>query len=215
VIPTYVDVPATLATFQSGGHVQDVDGVPMWKLAMDLRRYAMVIAATKPDVIVETGTMWGGSALWFEQYGCDVITVDIDDRPARLYSAYAKCQHTTFILGDCLDPGVLAQIRERIGGRRTMVSLDSAHDAPHVAAEIGVYAPLVTPGCYLVVEDGIFDLDPTDKGKAQGGAAIPEVGGPLRAIESILVDNPYWTRDVEIERVNPLSYYPAGWWIRK
>jgi cephalosporin hydroxylase len=131
-----------------------------------------------------------------------------------LYSAYAKCKHTTFIIGDSIDPTVMTRIRPLVADKRVMVSLDSAHDAMHVAREINAYAPLVTSGCYLVVEDGIFDLAPTDKGKAEGGAAIPEVGGPLRAIESILVNSPYWRRDTDIERVSPLSYYPAGWWIR-
>ena len=34
-----------------------------------------------------------------------------------------------------------------------MVVLDSDHSEANVAAELDAYAPMVTPGCYLVVED--------------------------------------------------------------
>lgn len=209
-----MDVTGSLVTLHMGGQVQSVDGVPMWKLHEDMDRYATVIAASRPEVIVETGTMWGGSALWFEQHGPDVITIDTTPWPIAP-QAYAQCQRTTWITGSSTDPGVLDQVRERIGGRRCMVSLDSDHSAPHVADEIRAYGPLVTPGCYLVVEDGIFDLAPTDQIKALGGALIPVMGGPLRAIAAELADNPLWTRDVDIERAYPLSYYPAGWWVKR
>ena len=35
-----------------------------------------------------------------------------------------------------------------------MVILDSDHSADHVFEELEAWAPLVTPGCYLVAEDG-------------------------------------------------------------
>ncbi len=34
-----------------------------------------------------------------------------------------------------------------------MVVLDSDHSQAHVEAELDAYAPLVSPGCYLIVED--------------------------------------------------------------
>lgn len=212
-VDTYVDVAASLAIL--GEHVpeQVAAGAQPWKIQADLDRYAAVIAATRPDVVVETGTKWGGSARWFESQGVDVITVDIDPGPVAQETRDA-CPRTTFIVGSSLDPAVVEQVRAKVAGRRVMVSLDSDHSAPHVAAEIAAYGPMVSPGCYLVVEDGVFDLAEMSD-MAQGGSAIPHVGGPLRAIVAALVDNPNWERDEEVERMSPVSTDPAGWWIRR
>jgi hypothetical protein len=60
------------------------------------------------------------------------------------------------IEGSSTDPAVVATLRERAEGRRVMVDLDSDHRAEHVAGELGALAPLVTPQCYLVVEDTWF-----------------------------------------------------------
>jgi cephalosporin hydroxylase len=212
-IPVHIDVAASLASLTTGAHVQSVSGVPVWKLAADLDRYRAVIAATRPDVLVETGTMWGGSALWFESLGVDVVTVDVDPSPVYA-TARASCTRTTWLVGGSTDPAVLDRVAALVAGRRVMVSLDSDHSAPHVADEIRGYGPLVSPGCYLVVEDGIFDLAATDEERARGGALVPQVGGPLRAVAELLAGDPGWRRDVEIERAYPLSYYPAGWWTR-
>jgi cephalosporin hydroxylase len=102
-----------------------------------------------------------------------------------------------------------------IDGRRTMVSLDSEHATPHVLAEIALYGPLVTPGCYLVVEDGIFDLIEPERAHL-GGARIPAEGGPLRAIAATLAqDSAEWKRDTAIEKMSARSYHPAGFWLKK
>ena len=200
-------------TFRTGEHQQDGVGVRMWKLADDLQRYTAIIAETKPEVIVETGTKWGGSALFFAGLGLDVITVDIDGT----FSKPARDEHPTihWLIGDSLDPAVLACVADLIDGRRTMVSLDSEHAAPHVAAEIGAYAGFVTPGCHLVVEDGVFDLvDP--KYAHLGGARIPAEGGPLLAIsQTLALDSATWKRDIRVEEMSDRSHHPAGFWLRR
>lgn len=213
-IAVHVDAAASLATFDEGGHLQDHRGVPVWKLAYDLDRYADVMVASRPDVVVECGTMWGGSALWFEDHGVDVITIDME--PGPIYpAARARCERTTWISGSSINPAIVARVAKLVAGRRVMVSLDSDHSSSHVMSEIELYGPLVSPGCYLVVEDGIFDLAPTAQGRAKGGALLEHVGGPLRAIVQTLVDDPGWVRDHAIERAYPLSYCPAGWWVKK
>lgn len=179
----------------------------MLKLQPDLDRYAQIIAATKPEVIVECGTHTGASARWFVEQGVQVVTVDVRPPPPDA----ANNPSITYITGDSTDPAVALQVAELVRGRRRMVALDSEHSAPHVAKEIELYGPLVTPGCYLVVEDSLFGYG--HEIKKQHGMART-VGSPLDAIVKLLVDNPDWSRDLAIERTDPISSNPAGWWIR-
>ena len=67
-----VDIPASLARV-----AEQNDPNRMQKLAEDLDRYAAVIAADHPDVVVECGTARGGSACWFASHGLDVVTIDV------------------------------------------------------------------------------------------------------------------------------------------
>lgn len=207
-----IDVAASLHTFAIGTYEQTIDGVATWKLREDLDRYARIIEATRPDVVIETGTKWGGSALWFDGRGLDVITIDVDAESSRRTRLLDS--RITWITGDSTDPAVVAKVADTVAGRRIMVSLDSEHAAPHVAAEISAYGPLVSPGCYLVVEDGIFDLTNDQAMQSRGGHLIPSRGGPLHAITQTLVGNAGWVRDEDIERLHPISHHPAGWWRR-
>jgi cephalosporin hydroxylase len=210
---TSIDVTASLNTFEVGTYEQVIDGIRAWKLPEDLDRYARVIESTRPEVLIETGTKWGGSALWFEGLGLDVVTIDIEADSSR--RAKLLDSRVIWITGSSTDPAVVARIAVLVAGRRVMVSLDAEHAAPHVAAEILAYGPLVSPGCYLVVEDGIFDLTNDEALRARGGRSIPSVGGPLHAISQTLASDAGWVRDEDIERLYPVSHHPAGWWVRR
>lgn len=111
----------------------------------------------------------------------------------------------TWLVGPSTDAATLKRVEAAVAGRRCMVVLDSDHSAAHVAAEILLYGPLVSPGCHLVVEDGIVRwLD------------IPKfVGSPLDAIEEHLAGNSEWERDVKVETMHPATMYVAGWWRRR
>jgi cephalosporin hydroxylase len=173
------------------------------KTAEDLARYAAVIAQSGPAVVVECGTYEGGSARWFADRGLDVITIDI--RPP----GFVPEPGVTGIFGDSIDPDIVAKAAELTDGRRTMVVLDSDHHVNHVAAEIELYGPLVSPGCYLVVEDGIVDFIPV--GGIDGYAPY---AGPMTAVRELLVDNPNWEWAEDIEAMSPVSMSPMGWWRR-
>jgi cephalosporin hydroxylase len=197
-----VDIAASLDSLADNEHVHD----GMLKLPADLDRYELLIERTRPEVVVETGTWNGASAQWFSAHGLDVITVD-------LVSPVVGHAGVTMVQGDSANPAVVEKVIRLVAGRRCMVSLDSVHDAPHVAQEIDLYGPLVTPGCYLVVEDGIFGYAPRYL-KAQHGL-VDLVGSPLNAITEKLLGNFAWTRATSIERLSPVTHHPAGWWIRR
>lgn len=170
------------------------------KIAEDLKRYERVIAAQEPTVLVECGTNSGASALWFAKRVPEVITVELI--PSEITVDFPD--NVLSIIGSTTDPIVVDRVWRLVGNRRCMVVLDSDHSADHVCREIELYGPLVTPGQYLVVEDGILRWLPSWY-----------TGNPLDAIEDTLLDNSWWRRDTEIESMSPVTLYPAGWWRKQ
>lgn len=209
-LETSIDVAASMATFDDrAGFTQNYNGVAMWKTADDLARYEQVLAATRPELVIETGTRWGGFAHWLaDRHGVDVVTIDVGG-----IAFDHVFRRVTSLKGNSVDERIVATAVAAAAGRRTMVVLDSDHHAPHVAAEIRAYGPLVTPGCYLVVEDALADLAAGDAAR-RFGKQIPEVGGPMAAIEEALAGADGWVRDLEVEDLTRVSHHPAGWWRR-
>lgn len=208
---TPIDVQASLHSFDTeAGYTQFHKQLPMWKSPQDLERYRRIIEETKPEVVVETGTRWGGTAAWFaDTFGVQVITVDI----ASVIPTGRLLPGVTTVVGSSVAPDVVAEVAGLVDGRRCMVTLDSDHHFGHVRAEIKAYAPMVSDGCYLVVEDALGDLAPASEAR-RFGARIPEEGGALPAIEAELIDQPGWVRALDIEGLSPVSHSPFGWWRR-
>lgn len=148
-------------------------GVPMPKLAEDLRIYEHLLWLTAPSVVIEVGTLYGGSALWFRDrlmtlatYGRierpRVISIDIDVAAARgEIAAAAPDWHETITLveADATDPDLPDRIAELIpSGARVLLSEDSAHDYATTLAVLRGFAQFVQPGGFIVVEDGYVDV---------------------------------------------------------
>ena len=211
LIASNIDVEASWQTLEDeAGYQQQHAGLRVWKSVDDLARYRMAIETTRPEVLVETGTRWGGFAAWVaDEYGIPVITVDVERTEGRP-DAWPRVR---YVLGDSAAAETVAQVHELVAGRRAMVSLDSDHTAPHVEREIAAYAPMVAVGCYLVVEDGLADLLTPARARRLG-RAIPERGGPMRAIRRQLFRRPGWRRGYLVENLSAISHSPAGWWIR-
>lgn len=149
-------------------------GVKMSKFPEDLRVYEQLLWVAAPDVLVELGTQSGGSTLWLrdrlrtlQTYGAlaappKVIAVDIDLDAAR-HNVAARdprwAETIAFVEGDVCDPAVRAQVAAHIpAGAVCMVIEDSAHTAATTRAALELYADLVPPGGFFVVEDGCVDV---------------------------------------------------------
>lgn len=214
-LPTRVDRAACVTQF---GRWEG----PIWKYRYDLARYRRIIRETRPNVIIETGTNTGHSARWFAEHLDNAMVVTIDN-DARRWQEAARWSRTAIhrITGSSIDPDVVTGVEavvEAFGGRapRVMVSLDSDHSAPHVAEEIRRYGPLVTPGCHLVIEDGVLAWLPEDVQRDHGVLDLYD-GTVLDAIEATLpeLDAMGFQRDVNIETFEGrATMHPAGWWIK-
>ena len=127
-------------------------GVRVVKYPTDLLLYSEVIFANKPDFIIETGTRFGGSALFFADMldingKGRVISIDID--PIERLSH----PRITYLLGPSTDVGILNTVQKMVKGSTVMVVLDSDHSRRHVKRELSHYGKIVTKGQYMVAED--------------------------------------------------------------
>lgn len=176
-------------------------GVPIQKGGIDTWTYQEIIFDTKPDVLVEAGTYKGGSALYFASifdlvgHG-RVLSIDIKD--------YHPPQHPRiiYLIGSSVSDEIFTKIKSLIKpGERVMVSLDSAHTKDHVLKELRLYAPLVTVGCYLVVEDTDLNGHPIRDSNGPG---------PFEAVEEFLGTNKDFIQDRSREQ-RGLTGFPGGW----
>jgi cephalosporin hydroxylase len=180
-------------------------GVKVLKLPLDLWIYQELLWSLRPDLIVETGTLRGGSALYLASV-CDlldhgrVVTIDIEDDESR-----PTHPRITYVHGSSTDPAILDRVRQDAAGAATvMVILDSDHSRDHVLAELRAYAALVTPGSYLIVEDT----------HVNGNPILPEHGpGPKEAVEQFLRDTDAFTVDDHCEKF--LMSFNRGGYLRK
>jgi len=139
-------------------------GRPVIQLPEDMLRIQEVIYDIKPDVIVETGVAHGGSLIFYASL-CTaigkgrVIGIDIEIRP---HNRTAIEEHRlspliTLFEGSSVDADIVKSVKDKIGSEETvLVLLDSNHLKNHVLAELEAYAPLVSPGSYIVACDGIM-----------------------------------------------------------
>ena len=184
-------------------------GVPCWQNPFDVWVIQEIIGETRPDVIVETGTLAGrGALLWaslLAMYGPgEVISIDIhEDWHAGAANHALPHDRVTFLTGSSTDPTLVADVGGRVAGKRTMVILDSDHSSEHVFGELEAWAPLVTTGCYLIVQDGIVTyLDES---------LLP---GPLEAVQKWLPKNPGFEADDARERML-FTFCPSGFLRRQ
>ena len=182
-------------------------GVPIWQNVLDLWTIQETIAELKPALIVETGTHRGGSALFYAQLldligGGRVLTIDIVDKRDHEHP------RVSFLHGSSTDPEIVAQVRAEAASTdgHVMVILDGDHSREHVAAELELYAPLVSEGSYLLSQDGVIDQ------VWFFGDTRP---GPLPANREFLARHPEFEYDAERNERFGLTHHPLGWMRRR
>ncbi len=196
-------------------------GVPIIQLPEDMIRYQEVVARLKPDVIVETGIAHGGSAI-FSASLCRllgkgrVVAVDIEIREhnRRAIEAHPLADLVTLIEGSSTDAATIEAVRSQIRpGESVLVVLDSNHSYAHVSAELAAYAPLVTPGSYIVATDGIM-RDLTDAPRGAAGWRRDNPADAARdfaaAHPEFVLEQPAWPFNQSTLNAN-ITHWPDAW----
>jgi cephalosporin hydroxylase len=177
-------------------------GAKIQKCPLDMWIYQEIIFEVKPDIIIECGTAFGGSA-FFMAAMCDlvkkgkIITIDVEIRENR-----PRHDRITYLTGSSVSDEIVGKVKGSIkGGDKILIFLDSDHSKDHVLEELNIYSKFVTVGSYLVVEDTNLN----------GHPVFPNFGpGPMEAIEDFLKGNNDFIVDKSKEKFY-LTFNPGGY----
>ncbi|MBK7679345.1 MAG: class I SAM-dependent methyltransferase [Chitinophagaceae bacterium] len=166
----------TLKDIDAGHHKVTYKGVPAIKCPFDYVLYQMIITEIKPDLIIEIGTNKGGSSLYLADLlelnnNGELHTIDLPDtKENELLLSHHRVK----------------LFKEGFGGydtsnlknfKKIVVIEDGSHMYEDVLATMEKFAPFVTPGSYMIVEDGIV---------TELGLEKQFHGGPQKAIRDFI-----------------------------
>ena len=182
-------------------------GHPVWQNVLDLWTIQETISLVRPKLLIECGTNRGGSSLFFAHLfdligEGEVITVDVE----RLHELTHP--RITYLIGSSTSAEIADVVRGRAAACSgpVMVILDSDHSRDHVRRELEIYAPLVTPGSYCLVQDGVIDVVSFFRNGRPG---------PLPAIEDFLRSTDKFELDADRCDRFLVTHHPKGWLRRK
>jgi len=181
-------------------------GVTIQKFPFDYVMYQMIIHEVRPDLIIEIGTMHGGSALYLADLleimkidGGEVHTIDLINPKERkdredIINDYGLDPNEEIDYPEIIDAH--PRIKTFNGGyknydltnckgfKKILVIDDGSHIREEVLEVMDKFKKLIGVGSYLIIEDG----------NALDVSVQPELvnrynGGPLMAIHKFLSEN--------------------------
>lgn len=187
-------------------------GVTTYKSPADMWNYQEILCSLKPSLVIEFGTAFGGSALFFatimRQIGARFKLFSVDVNVERVDGKAKRDPDIELLTLSSTDERVahrITELRREFPGP-VFAILDSDHRKDHVMGELNLLRPLLVSGDYLVVEDSNIN----------GHPVIPGWGpGPYEAIEDYfhLFPDDY-RHDQERENKFGFTFAPNGFLVR-
>lgn len=187
-------------------------GIPCFKSPFDIGLYLQLLSRLRPHTVIEIGTKFGGSALFFADMltvhgiGGRVISVDIDPK------AEFSDSRITFLTGNALDLGqVLPESLLASLERPLLVIEDSSHHVETSTAVLEFFDGWLVAGDYIVIEDGIVS-------QLSGAHYETYEDGPNRAVAAFLARHPdRYNIDKELcdHYGYNVTYNPNAWLQRR
>lgn len=201
--------PPLLDTIQKGTLKTHYRDIPFWKNPFDIAIYLQLFSKFLPSTVIEVGTKYGGSALFYadmlQSHGVSnpqVVSIDINA------SAILKDPRIKFLAGDVMQLGAtLSQSFLDSLPRPWLVIDDSAHRYESVLAFLQFFDQHLKSGEYVILEDGIVDAFKDPK-------YLAWENGPNRAVSEFIRQNhDRYLIDEELcdWYGRNVTYCPNGW----
>jgi cephalosporin hydroxylase len=177
-------------------------GISTLKSPIDFWVYQEILCETRPDFIIEIGNYCGGSILALAHV-CDHLrhgrVIGLDLSHANVSQMVREHPRINLIEGDACESFRL--ITEQVPLEASVLVIeDSSHTFENTLRVLMVFSPLVKPGGYFIVEDGI----------CHHGVAGGPYPGPYEAIEYFMRSNSDFVIDRSREGFlitwNPMGY---------
>jgi cephalosporin hydroxylase len=196
-------------------------GRPILQYPSDMFVMQELIWKIRPEVVIETGMAFGGTAVFYasilESSGMvssKVLSIDIE---IKRHNEKAMINHSLgdriwMLEGDSTSGDAIEEVERLIKkwGSPVMACLDSNHTEDHVYRELQLYAPLVSVGSYIVVFDTAIEFmmteQPADRPWGPGN-------NPMTAVNRWMRDDNEgrFVRDLEVEKRALVTAAPGGW----
>jgi cephalosporin hydroxylase len=174
--------------------------VPCIQCPLDLWVYQEILTELRPDLVVETGTLLGGTTLFLAQTldavgKGTIVSIDLEDLPRPAHPRIG------YVSGSSTDATLIAKLfAARPPEEKRVVILDSDHSKAHVLGEMRLFAPHVPVGGYMIVTDS----------NVNGHPVFPAYGpGPYEAIEEFLTECDEFVIDFTRQK-HKLTFNPNG-----
>jgi cephalosporin hydroxylase len=204
--------PSTWDAIQDGTLACRYRGRRFLKSPFDQALYGQLMERLRPQTVIEVGVFDGGSALWFADslrargINPTIVGVERAELPDVSDPALRLLQGDALDLGRTLTNELLATLPHP-----WMIIEDSAHVYETSLATLEFFAPRMSAGDYIVVEDGIIRSLP-------GEYYAKLNDGPNRAVDDFLSKNP-GVFEIDADLCDffgyNVTYNPNGWLVRR
>jgi cephalosporin hydroxylase len=162
-------------------------GVRALKNPLDMWVYQELVHALRPDVVIEVGNHSGGTTLALAHL-CDLLghgrVIGLDVTHEHVADITRRHPRITLIEGDA--SASFPRVRSSIDpDEHVLIIEDSSHTYENTLNVLRTYSPLIKPGGYFIVEDGI----------CHHGLDVGPEPGPYEAIETFTAENPHFIVD--------------------
>jgi cephalosporin hydroxylase len=187
--------------------------IPIRQNPLDLWAIQQILWEVQPEFILATGTSSGGLAIYLAQtldgLGLErsrILSAGPGNPAPEALQHFLRRKYVEFVKGEPADPAVIAHLQSVVKGRPAVVLLDAGQTYDQVLEQLRAYAPLVSPGSYMIVQD-------TDRDEL--GGQLGAGHGPFEAIQKFLSEDPGRNFEPDPGREMALFTRNAGGWLRR